>query len=124
MTTRRLPMRSCRTRRRVELVRSRLAKCPPCAPLAEVVDDPLQRAPGSGQAIFGPLAARRDPPLDHARLLQPAEALGEQRARDAGQAALELVEVADVGQELAHDQHRPAIGEDLGRARHRTVLAV
>jgi hypothetical protein len=66
----------------------------------------------------------RGPPLDHARLLQPAEALGEQRARDAGQAALELVEVADVGQELAHDQHRPAIGEDLGRARHRTVLAV
>jgi hypothetical protein len=76
------------------------------------------------QAILGPLAAWRDASLDHTGLLQPAQALGQKRARDAGQAALELVEVADLGQQLAHDQHRPAIGEDLRRARHRTVLAV
>jgi hypothetical protein len=40
------------------------------------------------------------------------------------QTALKSIEVIDVGEELADDQHRPAIGKNLRRAGDRAILAV
>jgi hypothetical protein len=40
------------------------------------------------------------------------------------QTAFDLVEMLHVGKKLANDEHRPAVCENLGRPRNRTVLAV
>lgn len=73
---------------------------------------------------YGPFPARSDTSFHHACLLQPTQSPGEKRARDVGQAPLELVEVTDIGQEFADYEHRPAIGKDFRCARDRTVLAI
>jgi len=51
------------------------------------------------------------------RALEPAKTIHQQRARDARQPAIEIVEVPNAREQLANDQRRPAIGEDLGGAR-------
>ena len=109
---------------RIELVSPRLAESPACSPSAELVDDRLQLAPGRCQAVFGPLAPRGAAPLQHAGLLQPPQPLREQGAGHVRKAALELVEVINVGEKLADDEDGPAVGEDLRRTRHGAVLAV
>src|SRR4029450_9655284 len=53
-----------------------------------------------------------------------AHAVGEDRARDPWQAALELVEAARATEHLAHDQKRPTVAEDLGGLDNRAVLRV
>ena len=57
-------------------------------------------------------------------VLEEPQALHEQRARDARQAVLQVVEPVAAEQQLAQDQQRPAFGEDLRRLRHRAELAV
>ena len=48
------------------------------------------------QAIFGRLAARPSPPLQHAHLFQPPQPFSKQRARDMRKTALKLIEVIHV----------------------------
>ena len=40
------------------------------------------------------------------------------------QAAFELIEVINIGEKLADDQHGPAVGKDLSRACDRAILAI
>ena len=46
------------------------------------------------------------------------------RARNPRKAAIEVIEMSDIGQQLADDEHCPAVGKELRRASDRTVLAV
>ena len=62
--------------------------------------------------------------FDDARVFQVAEARRQQRARDAGQPSLDLVEAMAAEYELAHDERRPTIRQDLRRASDGTVLLV
>ena len=50
--------------------------------------------------------------------------IGEDRARDPREAALELVEAIYAAEHLAHDQKRPAVAEDLGGLGNGAVLPV
>jgi hypothetical protein len=132
ITTRRLPMTSTHTPRRnppkqdngIEFVRPRIAEGPARSPFAELVDDRLQFAAGRCQAVFGPLAPRRDAPLQHASSFQPPQSLHKQRAGHVRKTALQLIEVINVGKKLADNEHCPAVGKDFRRSRHRTILAV
>jgi hypothetical protein len=53
-------------------------------------------------------------PLEHAVADEPAQALGQDIARDA-EVPLELPVAADAEEGLAQDQERPAIAEDVNR---------
>ena len=70
---------------------------------------------------LGPLAVADA--LEDALVDEPAEAVGEDVARDA-EALLELVEAAAAEEGVADDQERPALADDLERPRDRAVLAV
>src|SRR5206468_1354001 len=82
---------------RIEFVWSRSTKGPAGAPLAEEIDDWLELASCSGQAIFRPLPARATAPFQDARLLQPPQPFGKQRPRHMRKAAFKLVEMIYVG---------------------------
>ena len=56
--------------------------------------------------------------------LEVAQPLGEQRARDAGHAALDVVEAGAAEHQLAQDQRRPPVGEHFAAQRDRAVLPV
>jgi hypothetical protein len=51
-----------------------------------------------------------------------AHAVGEDRARDPWEAALELVEAPRAAEHLAHDQKRPTVAAGLGGLGDRAVL--
>src|SRR5439155_9220482 len=63
-------------------------------------------------------------PLDDARPPELGETLREEIARDARQAQLQLAEAVASVQQLANDERRPPLSEDVRAARHRTELAV
>ena len=109
---------------RIELRWSRVPECPARPPDAEDVDHALELTAGRGEMVGGGTRSRTRAPLDDPRSFQSPESLGEQGARDAGQAAVELVEVTDARQELPNDQRGPAVGQDLRGASDGTVLAV
>ena len=92
---------------------------------------PPPRTPGAeGHAHLRQLRpARRQPvpapgPRDHALPLQRAQPPGQHAARDAGRAREEVAEPVAADHEVAQDDRRPALGEDLGTQRDRAVLAV
>ena len=51
--------------------------------------------------------------LDNPVQLQIAQPRHQHRARDQRHAAMEVVEGADIGHQLAQDQRHPALGENL-----------
>src|SRR5262249_6657309 len=108
----------------IQLVRPWVTEGPACSPFPEQIDDALQLASGTGEAILGRLPARTPTPFQHARSLKPPQPLRQKRPRHPGKAALQLVETTDVRKEFADDEHRPTVGQDFCRARHRTVLTV
>src|SRR5439155_13157950 len=57
-------------------------------------------------------------------VLEMLQTRHQQRARNARQSALNLVEMAAAGQQFTHDQRRPAIREDLRCTRDWAVLTV
>jgi len=84
--------------------------------VAEHVDDPLQLLARRRQAWYS-VTRLRSCGARQLRALEPAKTIHQQRARDARQPAIEIVEVPNAREQLANDQRRPAIGEDLGGAR-------
>jgi hypothetical protein len=56
-------------------------------------------------------------------LYQPVEPVGEDVPRDS-KALLELVETAEAEEDVADDEERPALANDLERPRDRAVLAL
>src|SRR5262249_40314846 len=76
---------------RIELGLPRIAEGPARAPAAQHVDDALELTPGRGQVVFRHAAISAGAPLDQLRALA------------AGQPAVEVVEVANAGEQLADD---------------------
>jgi hypothetical protein len=62
--------------------------------------------------------------VDDAGILQVTQAGCEQRAGDAWQPTLDLVEPVAPENQLAHDEQRPSIGHNLRCPRYWTVLLV
>src|SRR5262245_47269452 len=98
---------------RIELLGLRLAERPPHAPRTEPIDHAAQIGSRVGEAVLADVRAVAGAALDDARVLEVPKACGEERARDAGQAALDVVEVTAPREQLAHDERRPSVGEDL-----------
>jgi hypothetical protein len=75
---------------------------------------------GEVAALGGqPVGAARVGPAHHALLLEQAQALGQQVGGDAGEGPLQLGPAPPAQQQLADDQQRPAVADDLQRAGHR-----
>src|SRR5262249_37544937 len=110
--------------RRVEILRAHLPVNPALAPLTEPVDDGPELFAGLRQAVLPPPPSRQRDALDDAALLEGLQALGEERARDQGHTAPQIVEAPASAEHLAKDQRRPPLGENLARHRDRAELAV
>ena len=95
---------------------------PARAPDAHGLDDHVEVAARVGQQVARAALARHA--LDDPVLLEQLEPAAEQRARDPGRAVHQLAERLAPEQQVAHDDRRPAHGEDLGRPRDGAVLAV
>ena len=107
----------------VELAALEPAADPARAPVAEGHHDRAQLLAGAGEVVLGAGAAAGDA-LDDADLLELAQPLREQRRRHARHAAADVVEAGAAAEQLAHDERRPALAEDLGAARDGAELAV
>jgi hypothetical protein len=75
------------------------------------------------QLVLVPLwALAVEDALEHAFVDQPVEPVGQNVAGDT-QALLQLVEPAQAEQDVADDQQRPALADNLERSGDRAVLA-
>ena len=63
-------------------------------------------------------------PVDQIRILERLEPLRQQAARYQRHAVQDLAEAEITGEELADDEERPPLSDDLQRHRHRTKLTV
>src|SRR5665213_1731850 len=64
------------------------------------------------------------PAFDDSVKLQVAQPRDQYRARYQRYAAMEIVEGADIGHQLAQDQRHPALGENFRRLRDRAELVI
>src|SRR5262249_35463764 len=62
--------------------------------------------------------------LDHARVFQLVQTLRQEGARDQRHPAADLVESPRTGEQLAQDQRRPSLGEDLAGHGNRAELTI
>src|SRR5258708_32013555 len=97
---------------------------PLLAPDSESSDHRSKLRPRWRQVVRRAAAARVGTRFHDARLLEPPQPLAESSRRGAVQPFQDLVEVVAVAHELAHDQRRPAFGEDLRRARDGAELSI
>jgi hypothetical protein len=91
-------------------------------PVVEGPDHGAQLVAGVGQPVVGAAPVGPDPPVHHPFALQVAQALGQHRPGDPGDAPLQLVEAVDPAQHLPDQQQAPAVAEDLDRPGHRAVV--
>src|SRR6185437_6492913 len=93
------------------------------APLSKRGERDVQVETLLRQVVLVPLRplAVQDP-LEHTFVDQPVEPVGQNVAGDA-QALLQFVEAVQAQQQVANDQQRPALADNLERSRDRTVLA-
>lgn len=96
---------------------------PLCSPLDQGFHKALQVLAGLGEVIFSEALAA-DAPLHQAGLLQLAQALGEKRPGNAGQAPSHLIEVPGAEEHIPDDKDRPTVAEHLGGSGYGTVLSV
>ena len=98
---------------------------PTLAPDTELTDDRLQLPSRIGQTVFHALQLGSGAgPLDDPCVHQLVQALGERRWGDERDGPAQVGEVATSRQQFPdHDWH-PALGQELGRPRDRTELAV
>jgi hypothetical protein len=108
----------------IEFLAPRLGERPGRTPLADRLHDRLEVTAGRREAVFEGAAFRAGPALDDLSPLERAHAVGEDRAGDAWEAALELVEAACAAEHLAHDQKCPTVAEGLGGLGDWAVLRV
>src|SRR5262245_1082834 len=108
----------------VEIVVGELLRGVALAPLAEAVNHLAEFLASLGQLIRATPAGRERGTLDHARVLELAEALSQERARDQRHPAADLVEATRAGEQLAQDQRCPPFGKDLGGDGDRAELTV
>ena len=98
----------------------------PDAPLAECVEHRPQLPACLGQAVQGRGDGRRGvAALDQARRLEITDPVGEQVARDSGQAVLQVgVPARAPDQELPDDQERLPVADNIQRPGDRAILTV
>src|SRR2546428_4223190 len=93
------------------------------APLAKRGQRDVQVETLLRQLVLVPLRALAvEDPLEHALVDESVEPVRQHVAGDA-EALLEFVEAVQTEQDVADDQQRPALADDLERSRDRTVLA-
>ena len=86
------------------------------AQLASALGQPEQRRRDGGRGLLA---------LDDSRLLELTQSIGEQVRRDPRQAAAQIGVAAGVAQQqLAHDQQRPAVADDVERLGETAELPV
>jgi hypothetical protein len=108
----------------LEQPRRALLRVVAVAPVQERCDDGEQVDPLGGQAVLvslRPLLVQVL--LEHALVTQALQARGQHVAGNA-EALLELVEAREPDEGVADDEHRPALADDLQRARDRADLAL
>jgi len=86
---------------------------PVISPRSERFDDGTEGAPRGGQTIDVPPFAVAAKLFDNPAAAQRLETLGEQVLRNPRHAAVDVVEAKLAVQQLAQDEWRPALGEDL-----------
>ena len=95
------------------------------APGAQLAEHGRERPAGLGQLVDGDRRGTREGALlDDALLLQTGQAVGEDVGADAGQPVGQVGEPLGPEQQLADDERRPALADDVERDRGRTALAV
>ena len=95
------------------------------APGAQLAEHGRERPAGIGQLVDGDRrGAREGALLDDAVLLQAGQAVGEDVRADAGQPVGQVGEPLGAEQQLADDERRPALADDVERDRGRTALTV
>src|SRR5262249_49355372 len=105
-----------------ELARRQVAPQPSLSPRAELADDRRELFARRRQPIRrarGVVAA-----LDRARVRELAQPRREHRAGDARDAALQLAKTPAAAEQLAPDQERPALAQEIERTGDRAELAV
>src|SRR5262249_6367054 len=107
----------------VELAPRQRARQPPLPPGPELAEDPGELLPGLGERVARALLVVRLA-RDDAGVDELAEARGEHGARDARDATAHVSESRAPGQQLPHDEERPALAEEIERTRDRAELAV
>jgi hypothetical protein len=85
------------------------APYPALAPHRQAFDERLQLAAGAGEVVAAVAV------LHDAGALERAQALGQQRGRHRRDAVADLVEARAPVDQLADDQQRPALRQQLGR---------
>lgn len=97
----------------------------PHPPGGERLEHGLEVATPRGERVDRSRGGRRQlASLHHAVRGEIAQPLREDGGCDAGQAGGEVGEALRAEPEIAHDQHRPAIADDVERPRDRARLAV
>jgi hypothetical protein len=97
----------------------------PRAPAAEREHDLLELAAVVGELVDGGGGRRRQRPLpDHARVLQPAKPRREDVRADPGQGAGEVGVALGPEQEVADDEERPPVADQIEGVRDAAVLVV
>ena len=97
---------------------------PALGPAADGLQHPGQVLAGRRRLVDRPAPVRLGADLQHPGPLQLAQAPGQQRPRQPGRAGGDLVEGPAAEQQVAQDDRRPALGEDLRPPRDRAELAV
>ena len=98
---------------------------PPDPPSTEGPQDGLEAPALVGQLVDGPRRRRRQLAAGHeATVLHLAESRGQEVRGDAGEGPIEVGETGGAGQQLADDQQRPALADDVECLSHGAVLAV
>jgi FAD/FMN-containing dehydrogenase len=108
----------------IEVVGGQVAGDPFVGPGAKSTDHRVELLASLGQLVLVAVTIRCRPALDDAHALERGQPVGEEAAGDPRQTAPQLVEVSRSAEELADDERRPALGEDLGAPRDGTELPV
>jgi FAD/FMN-containing dehydrogenase len=108
----------------IEVGLGQVARNPLVRPRAEGTDDRVEFLAGLGQAVLVAVSIGHRPSLDYACALERVQPLCEKAARDPRQSAQELVEMSGSAEELADDEWRPALSEELGPSRDGAELPV
>src|SRR5438094_2536241 len=118
------PVHGPHQQRWVEVVGRELVPAVPLPPGTEALHHLAELLAGLGQPVLAASAGRQRAALDDAGILQLAQALAEQRAGDQRHPAPDLVEPVGAREQLAQDQRRPPLGEDLRGDGDRAELAI
>jgi predicted small metal-binding protein len=98
-----------------------VARQPALPPRAQLAHHGGQLQAGLRQPVLRAAALAT---LEHPRIDQRAQARREHRARNARDTAMDHAEAAAAAEQLAHDEQRPPLAEQVEGARHRAELTV